>query len=252
VARDFIELAALFVAVAVAEVFAKTVGHAERGPVVLIGLGVGLVACSAIHRWWAHRHSQPPAPRHRDGTSLAELRAAGGTLWRMRTTLADTPGRLAAISNALAARGVNILSIQVHPLPDAVVDELLVVAPPGLTPDDLERAINRAGAGKSHIEVADAHDLVDVPTWMLGLVERATNRALLPGVLRELLGDCQITRAPMATPGVGDDKNTIQIDDLVISRPGLEFTPTETARAAALVALGARLAPRRRPVALGP
>ncbi len=66
------------------------------------------------------RHTESPAPESVPGA---------GTLWRMRTTVQDAPGSLAALCTALAGQRVDILSLQTHPLADGTVDEFLLRAP---------------------------------------------------------------------------------------------------------------------------
>ncbi|GIG60226.1 hypothetical protein Lfu02_45980 [Longispora fulva] len=142
--KDLIELAALFAAVAVADVFAGALGHGQHGSLILVGLAAALVVCSAAHRWWAHRHVRAPRTPA----------ATGDTLWRIRTTVADSPGRLAALCTGLAELDVNILTIQVHPLGDKVIDEFLVVAPFDVTGAVLVGAITARGGLGTHVEPA--------------------------------------------------------------------------------------------------
>jgi N-acetylglutamate synthase-like GNAT family acetyltransferase len=171
-------------------------------------------------------------------------------LWRIRTTVRDTPGRLAAVCAALAERDVNILSVQAHQLADAVVDEFLVSAPPSA---DLASAARRAGGTDTRIEAADAHDLVDVPTRVLKLAARAgADTTQLPFVLRELFGaGCAVRWLPARSSESADAARatTIRLADpdggeLVITRADLPFTPAERARARALVELSVRVTAR--------
>ncbi|GAB2450517.1 GNAT family N-acetyltransferase [Streptomyces incanus] len=183
------------------------------------------------------------------------------TLWRMRTTVRDEPGALAALCTALAGESVDILSLQTHPLGTATVDEFLLRAPADLPGTGLTAAVSGAGGTDTWIERADAHDLVDAPTRMLGLATRtALDAAELPLTLRQLLGRCTIRSLP-AAPGAG--RQAVEgvpaegtLEDTVmrlrapeggvitVERPYLPFTPTEFARARALVELDARLGPR--------
>ncbi len=82
---------------------------------------------------------------------------------------------------ALADRGVDILSLQAHPLAEGTVDEFLLRAPEALPAAELTRSIAGAGGTGTWLERADAHDLVDAPTRILGL---ATRTALDAAVLR--------------------------------------------------------------------
>lgn len=99
----------------------------------------------------------------------------------MRTTVKDAPGSLAALCAALAGRRVDILSLQTHPLGEDTVDEFLLRAPGALPAAGITRAVALAGGSRTWIERADAHDLVDAPTRVLGLATRtALDAAELP------------------------------------------------------------------------
>lgn len=278
--RDVVELAALFCAVAVADGIANLVVHGPRGPVLLVASAVALLVTAAFHTWWARRHSHAPPPTSTaptdPGPTPASAAAGAGiatgaaadtalttTLWRMRTTVRDEPGSLAAICTALARSAVDILTLQTHPLPEGgTVDEFLLRAPQQLPSAELIRAIAGAGGHSTWIERADAHDLVDTPTRVLGLATRtALDAAELPLALRQLLGRCTIHSIPATTlsgrPNAGADApvegvleaTVMRLRDpsggaITIERPYLAFTPTEFARARALVELDARLGPR--------
>ncbi|MFI9267453.1 GNAT family N-acetyltransferase [Streptomyces werraensis] len=211
----------------------------------------------ALHAWRTRRHGHAP-PAHDTGGAppSPEPAAVESVLWRMRTTVRDEPGALAALCTALAERRVDILSLQTHPLGAHTVDEFLLRVPAGT---DLAAAVAAGGGTDTWAERADAHDLVDGPTRMLGLAARtATDAAELPLVLRQLLGRCTIRSQPAtafgggaaAVPPEGVLENTvIRLRDpeggvLTVERPYLPFTPTEFARARALVELDARLGPR--------
>ncbi|MFJ4915356.1 GNAT family N-acetyltransferase [Streptomyces sp. NPDC088726] len=282
--RDLIELAALFTAVAVADAIANLIGHQPDGPYLLIASALALTATAAFHTWWARRHSHAPPPDTDGGAgpeaaaqrpSMAAVHAnpgpesapASGTestetaLWRMRTTVRDAPGSLAALCIVLAQHRIDILTLQTHPLAKGTVDEFLLRAPAALPASRLTRAISAAGGGSTWIERADAHDLVDAPTRMLGLATRtALDAAELPLALRQLLGRCTIHSLP-AVPVTGRatgetapvegvlEETVMRLRDpsggvITVERPYLPFTPTEFARARALVELDARLGHR--------
>ncbi|MGC5005878.1 GNAT family N-acetyltransferase [Streptomyces sp. DT203] len=291
--RDLIELAALFTAVAVADAIANLIGHQPDGPYLLVASAVALTATATFHTWWARRHSHAPPPtadgpgadhdssapdRSTDRLTAATrtgaaapvtapaaagpaLSAGETVLWRMRTTVRDTPGSLAALCIALARHRVDILTLQTHPLAEGTVDEFLLRAPATLQAQQLSRAISAAGGSSTWIERADAHDLVDAPTRILGLATRtALDAAELPLALRQLLGRCTIHSLPAVSisgratgetaPVEGVLEETVmRLRDpsggaITIERPYLPFTPTEFARARALVELDARLGPR--------
>ncbi|NSC20385.1 GNAT family N-acetyltransferase [Streptomyces albus subsp. chlorinus] len=176
------------------------------------------------------------------------------TLWRARTTVREERGSLARVCVALAAHQVDILSLQTHPLGDRTVDEFLLRTPVTLEPEALARLLTGAGGTGARVERADAHDLVDGPARVLGLATRtALDSAELPLALRSLLGRCSIRSVPGDTPGEGTLEGTsLRLPDpaggeIVVERPHVPFTPTEYARAHALVELDARLGRRTPP-----
>ncbi|WP_316742514.1 GNAT family N-acetyltransferase [Streptomyces sp. MK7] len=275
--RDVVELAALFTAVAVADGVANLIGHGPDGPALLLISALALLATATFHTWWARRHGHAPPADDTGARPLAsEGRQAGpsgacaverdevptvSALWRMRTTVRDEPGSLAALCAALAARQVDILSLQTHPLAEGTVDEFLLRAPGRTEASQITRAVASAGGADTWIERADTHDLVDAPTRVLGLATRtALDAAELPLALRQLLGRCTIRslparpaggdRGPEEVPAEGVLEDTVlrlrapEGGVITVERPYLPFTPTEFARARALVELDSRLGPR--------
>ncbi|MFJ9538959.1 GNAT family N-acetyltransferase [Streptomyces sp. NPDC101225] len=222
-------------------------------------------ARDGFRRWWTRRHDLAPPSGDTGARSLPSAQQAGpsveSSLWRMRTTVKDEPGSLAALCTALAGRRVDILSLQTHPLATGTVDEFLLRAPADLMAAELTQMVSQASGADIWLERADAHDLVDAPVRVLGLAARtALDSSELPLALRQLLGRCTIRQLPAgpvgsgrAAPDVPDEgalEETVMRlrapDGGVISveRPYLAFTPTEFARARALVELDARLGPR--------
>ncbi|WP_079132789.1 GNAT family N-acetyltransferase, partial [Streptomyces nanshensis] len=155
------------------------------------------------------------------------------SLWRMRTTVPDEPGRLAALCGALAREDVDIVSLQTFPLgpapepePDSAsaygsgsrdggrtdtpvrreqaLDEFVLRAPAALEATDLTRTVDGAGGSRTRVERADAHDLEDAPTRALRLAARtARDTAELPLALRQLLGRCTVRSVPPVSPFSG-------------------------------------------------
>ncbi|QFR97518.1 GNAT family N-acetyltransferase [Streptomyces tsukubensis] len=256
-----VELAALFTAVAVADGIANLVAHGPSGPGLLMVSAAVLAATAAFHTWWARRH--PHAPPAGDSGAPPPVPLTEGpadewsdetALWRMRTTVADEPGSLAALCTALARARVDILSLQTHPLAEGTVDEFLLRAPRGFSGADLATAAAHAGGRDTWTERADAHDLVDAPARILQLATRtALDSAELPLALRSLLGRCTIRSRPAGGGDCGQEgalEGTVlrlrapEGGEITVERPHLPFTPTEFARARALVGLDARLGPR--------
>ncbi|MCQ0021778.1 GNAT family N-acetyltransferase [Streptomyces somaliensis DSM 40738] len=268
--RHLVELAVLFAAAAVTSAVADALVRGPDGPHPLVAPTLALMATAAFHTWWTRRlgHAPPvppraPAPQDlaepADRTGGAERGRAETALWRMRTTVRDEPGSLAALCGALAELRVDILTLQTHPLADGTVDEFLLRAPAPLQASALAQRISSAGGTGTWVERADAHDLADTPTRVLGMATRtALDTAELPLALRQLLGRCTIRSVPGDQHGdpTAPVEGALEQDDtvmllrdprggvLTVERPYLPFTPSEFARARALVELDARLGPR--------
>ncbi|MDX3097928.1 GNAT family N-acetyltransferase [Streptomyces sp. ME01-24h] len=267
--RDVIELTALLVAVAVAtaDLVAGPVGHAPHGPALLWLPAAALAATAGFRTWRARRRRHAPSPAGGPGgpggervtepatSAAADGADAGTALWRIRTTVYDRPGALAALCTALARLDVDVLTLQTHPLAEGTVDEFVVRGPAALGWGDLTRAVADGGGRDTWIERADAHDLVDTATRVLGLATRAAVEAIeLPLALRQLLGRCTTRSAPpgAAGPGPAEDAlagTVMRLRDpaggtITVERAHLPFTPAEFARARALAGLGAQLGRR--------
>ncbi|MFE9017052.1 GNAT family N-acetyltransferase [Streptomyces sp. NPDC007808] len=272
--RHALTLAGLCTA-AVAHAGAILIGYGPDGSTLLTASSAVLVAVAGFHTWWARRHGHAPPKGYTGARPRSEERAGPsdrspdeaatvpqeGALWRMRTTVQDAPGSLAALCTALADLRVDILSLQTHPLAEGTVDEFLLRTPGALAAADITRAVSVAGGAGTWIERADAHDLVDAPTRVLGLATRtALDASELPLALRQLLGRCTIRSLPVAPAGGGRGSEPVPVEGaledtvlrlrapeggvITVDRPYLPFTPTEFARARALVELDARLGPR--------
>ncbi|MDH6141930.1 RimJ/RimL family protein N-acetyltransferase [Kitasatospora sp. GP30] len=249
-----VELAAVFLAVATADLIANVVVHGHDGPVLLFASALALLATAVFHAWWAHRHPHGAPPPTPEAEAAAEAGPPAETrLWRLRTTVSDAPGSLATVCAALAVLRVSIISLQTHPLPEGTVDEFLLRAPRDLPRAGLTEAVALAGGREIWTDPADAHDLVDVPTHVLGLATRtALDTAELPVALRQLFGRLTVRHFPRRpgeepAPSLAGHLMRLPVPGgglIELSRPHLPFTPTEFARAKALVDLDGVLGPR--------
>jgi membrane protein implicated in regulation of membrane protease activity len=254
--RELVELAALFLAVALADLFANTLAHRPLGAVALIIMGVLLLLSAVLHRRYTHHRDArrrdalgrsrtlPRAVRATRSAAKRSRGAAGGSnLWRVRTVVRDNPGSLAALAASLAGHGLDIRSIQVHAVADGIVDELLLEAPPSIGWRDIVTATETGGGRDVHAIPADIHDLVDVPTRVLTLACHALDGQVpLPAALRALLGASSVRRGERTGEGQGDadtvDGPTMRLSEpaggvLTFERPTVAFTPAEFARARA-------------------
>jgi GNAT superfamily N-acetyltransferase len=178
----------------------------------------------------------------------AHTDAAAGPAWRLRVELNDRPGTLARLTASLAARDCNILALTVLPVPDGVVDDLIISTPEGLRPADLITLVRAVGGRCAGITMADLHDLTDSPTSALRaatrLVERSTSYA---EAVRDLLGADAAEpldpgdAAAEATADHGSAAGERQVvigttedTTLLLRRGWAAFTEVELARANAL------------------
>lgn len=244
--RELIELAALFLAVATADLFANSLAHISRGTVVLTAMAAVLVVFVVVHHRIRHRTRRPQAePARQEIHTPAAPPAA--TMWRVRATVRDTPGSLAGLAASLASHAVNILSVQVHPVPDGVVDEFLVEA--RLPAQDVAAAVVAGGGWDVCVSAADTHDLVDIPTRILTMVTQDFNDSTADGIdlarsTRTLLGECDVRWDATGEPTDGPDDTAMRLRDpeggvLTVTRQGAGFTPAEYARVHALLELDA-------------
>lgn len=262
--REIIELAVLFLAVGTAGLFTEVLGRRHYGWSLLIALGAALLAASVLQWWW--RVHGPG--RLRATTPFAAVRTADGIgaaladldewhddliLWRIRAALRDRPGSLAAVCERLVALGANIVGLQVHPLGEGVLDEFLLDVPPSLDAAALAAAVASGGAEVCLLDRAARDDLTDAPARVLTLAARlAAGDAGLPAALHDLFGQCAVTWDPREVPEATCIGTLMTLSDpgggtLLVAREVLDFTPTEFARARALVGLCGEL--RRRHLA---
>lgn len=203
-------------------------------------------SAAKVLRRWIHA----PALRHR-----RKLHSAPA-LWRARTVLRDQPGSLQRITQSLARTDINILSIHVHPVDGAVMDEFVLSAPGDLGEEDLLTALDDGGGRDSHVWPTTALAMADGQTKALSLAARiADNPNELPLAVAELLSAKIVTREPEgpdaeAGAAVGPSTTLLKIPTawhgpLLFSRPGEPFTPAESARAHRLAELAEILAHNR-------
>ncbi|WP_037363070.1 ACT domain-containing protein [Amycolatopsis orientalis] len=230
--RELVELAALFFATGIADLFVSTLSNNRVGPVLLFALGGLFVVAATLRHHWSHRtpRSGPPG----QGAAIE---------WRLRATVRDVPGSLAALTATLAAHRYDIASMQVLTAPDGAVDEFLLRAPEGTTGAEIAEAARSGGGENVWVVRADAHDLVDLPTRMLALAAQAAGTASdVAQLLGALLGQsCTVQRKTGGRPRDERVTGTVMLlhgrpgEFLEIRRPLLPFTLAEFARAKALL-----------------
>lgn len=163
--------------------------------------------------------------------------------WRVRTTLEDRPGELAAVARACDDAGLNIVAMQVFTVAGRAVDEFVVEAgepdagtDAGSGPGDVEVAEVFTKAGGQDVAVTRIEDraTVDAPTRYL----EAVHQVLEDGrAVEEVLAELLATEPPDVADYAGHDVLDLTRRSgtvLRISR-AVPFTPAERSRAQALL-----------------
>ncbi|MBB1159863.1 hypothetical protein [Amycolatopsis dendrobii] len=231
--RELVELAALFFATGIADLFVSTLSNNRVGPALLFALGGLFIVSAALRHRWSHRPQ-------RAGRATEP---ADATEWRLRATVRDVPGSLAALTATLAAHRYDIAAMQVLAVPDGAVDEFLLRTPGGTTAADIAEAARSGGGGNVWVVRADVHELVDLPTRMLAIAgQAAAPGADLAQLIGTLLGpSCTVQRKPGRRVREERLAGTTmllhgRVGELIeADRPALPFTSAEFARAQALV-----------------
>lgn len=128
-------------------------------------------------------------------------------LWTFRVELPDRPGRLAALTGAVAGCGGNILALDVQALDGhRVADELLVDLPDTVSVEFVEAEIRATGADVVMLTAATTDDLVDPQTRCLELGRRLVRRhsarnRVLEAVLAELVNADGAMVVPLEAAG---------------------------------------------------
>lgn len=161
--------------------------------------------------------------------------------WRLRVALTDRPGTLARLAASLAGMGCNILALTVLPVPDGVVDDLIVSTPDDVRPADLVTLVRSVGGRCAGITQAQLTDLTDAPTAALRVAAKLVDHSAgYAESARELLGADSAEPAGSADDAPGGRQVTVQAADgtgLELRRGWAPFTEIELARSAALADL---------------
>ncbi|WP_433825751.1 ACT domain-containing protein [Actinoplanes sp. CA-015351] len=247
-ATELIEVAAVFFAVGTVHLFVTLVGEHAHGEMMLMASAAILLAGALLRRRWraGHRRPQTAPQRHASLHDLLAIPAKDRELMRLRTTLPDRPGTLAGLSSRLAARGINILAVQIHPGERGAVDELLVAVPREISAQDVVATVAAGGGEETEVSRADVHDLVDPATRALSIAaEVAAGNVTAGEAVRRLLGAELAVDAGYADPHAAALRGPGGVP-LYLVRSSPVLTPTEISRAQALVDLCSHMAATRR------
>ena len=165
-------------------------------------------------------------------------------LWRVRTTLPDRPGSLAALALECGRAGVNIVGLQVFPGVESVTDELVLSCPDSWDLDriaELLGRVRRRGCGRSAVRRGGARRPAD--PLRAGGPRGARPAGVVPRRRRPPL---RRRRAP--GPGEDQDVMEMSVGDVQVQiRRTVPFTAVEHARGAAMADLVSDVLGRERP-----
>lgn len=153
-------------------------------------------------------------------------------LWRVRTTLPDRPGALAALAASCGDAGVNILGLQIFPGVESVTDELVLQTPDGWGEPDIAVLIGRSGGLSVSAAPCTEAALSDQPTRYVQAARTILARPTsFPDVVARLFD---------AEAGASHE---LDVMDLAVGEVQVQisrtapFTATEHARGAAIADL---------------
>ena len=157
-------------------------------------------------------------------------------LWRVRTTLPDRPGTLAALAQRCGDAGVNILGLQVFPGIGEVTDELIVRTPYGWEAPRLIDLVDGSGGSSTVVLPSREAALMDQPTRYIRAAQMIIERPMsFPEIVSRLFDTAADPR--------GDDDDALDVMEMTVGemvvhvRRRTPFTATEHARGAALADL---------------
>ena len=164
-------------------------------------------------------------------------------LWRVRASLPDRPGGLAALAQQCAERGVDIRGLQIFPGVEAVTDEVVMETPDGWSEHEVALLVESSGWPHLAAQQVSAAALTDQPTRYVQAARAVLAQpASFPDVVAHLF-DADVAPAS----DVHDVMEMSVADVLVQIRRVAPFTATEHARGAAMAELVSDVLGRERP-----
>lgn len=156
-------------------------------------------------------------------------------LWRVRATLPDRPGSLAALAVGLGEAGVNIARLQIFPGADNVTDELILRVPEGSDAATVTAMLADAGAVGVVVQPCAEEALDDQPLRYVAAARTILDKPMaFPDIVARLF-DAEAD--PLDPAGSADTMDLIVGDVQVQIHRTAPFTDTERARGAAIADL---------------
>ena len=156
-------------------------------------------------------------------------------LWRVRASLPDRTGGLAALAQQCAERGVDIRGLQIFPGVDAVTDEVVMETPEGWGEHEVALLVESAGWTHLAAQVCSEEALHDQPTRYV----RAA-RAILaqPASFPDVVARLFDAESEPREDGPVQDAMEMTVGDVQVQvRRAAPFTAIERARGTAMADL---------------
>lgn len=165
-------------------------------------------------------------------------------LWRVRTTLPDRPGALAALTQRCGEAGVNILGLQIFPGIDRVTDEMVLRAPADWGEPEVTNLLRMSGGLAVVVQPCTEAALADQPTRHVQAARTILERPMaFPEVVARLFD----AEPEPSDPAVVHDVMEMTVGDIGVQvHRRTPFTETEHARGAAMAALVSEVLQRGR------
>ena len=161
-------------------------------------------------------------------------------LWRVRTTLPDRPGALAALAATCGDAGVNILGLQIFPGVEMVTDELVLRTPDAWGEPEIARLLEQSGGHSVSAALCTEAALMDQPTRY---VQAARSILAQPASFPEVVARLFDAESDPAGPGFAEDVPVQDVMDMRVGdvevqvRRTAPFTATEHRRGSAMADL---------------
>lgn len=161
-------------------------------------------------------------------------------LWRVRTTLPDRPGALAALAATCGDAGVNILGLQIFPGVEMVTDELVLRTPDAWGEPEIARLLEQSGGHSVSAALCTEAALMDQPTRY---VQAARSILAQPASFPEVVARLFDAESDPAGPGFSEDVPVQDVMDMRVGdvevqvRRTAPFTATEHRRGSAMADL---------------
>jgi GNAT superfamily N-acetyltransferase len=158
-------------------------------------------------------------------------------MWRVRATLPDRPGALAALAQSCGEAGVNILGLQIFPDMGSVTDELVLRTPIGWGATEIAGLVELSGGRTVSCNPCTEAALTDQPTRYVQAARTVVAQpASFPSVVAKLFDAEADPPDPLLGPA--QDVMEMTVGDVQVQvRRTAPFTATEHARANAMADL---------------